>query len=336
MLFDQFVIIDSEETLVAAIEDCVKSGQPHLQLTARPNKMKSKMMSAVGAKKCHECGAVLTGAKFCTNCGAKPQEQAPEKKPEPKPVQQASGDVCVECKHALNGKKFCTNCGAEAPQKKPEPKPVQQATGDLCLECKHALNGKKFCTNCGAKAPEKKPEPKKEEPKKDVCPSCQFEWGTAKFCTNCGHKRGDVAAPQTSVPEPVKPTSTPKNKFVKKPVTKEGDEEHCGRCGELIGGGIKALNRVWHTKCFNCVYCGCDFGNGKGLMEKDGNPTCSECYTELFAEKCQFCHKSLTNGYVIVEGQMAHPECFCCCKCGQMIVSSYFKKFGRIYCPDCK
>ena len=191
MLFDGPMILSGETALAAAIEDCVRTHQPFLQLTARENKMK-KQMSLINLH-------AAAGQKLATQPAAQPKQEP--KKEEPKPVVQASGDACVECGKPVGGKRFCTNCGAQAPvipvkkeEPKPEPKKEEpKVQGPVCVECKNPLNGAKFCTNCGAKAPEPKkeepkPEPKKEEPKVDKCPACSFEWGVAKFCTNCGHK----------------------------------------------------------------------------------------------------------------------------------------------------
>jgi hypothetical protein len=70
---------------------------------------------------------------------------------------------------------------------------------------------------------------------------------------------------------------------------------YCMRCNEKIIGaenGLKAMDNVFHVRCFSCYACGVGL-NGKHFYAMDENSYCELCYTRLL-EKCSLCFKPIT------------------------------------------
>ncbi|KAL7720810.1 Four and a half LIM domains protein [Entamoeba marina] len=113
------------------------------------------------------------------------------------------------------------------------------------------------------------------------------------------------------------------------------DDDYCAKCGKIVGSGVKALGKFWHSECFTCCECGNSFGGERKLMELNGNPLCSLCHQENHTEKCFSCNKPLISSYVTAGDNKYHPECFRCSQCNNPIQGSYLIKGGNIVCKTC-
>ncbi len=79
---------------------------------AAPNATVPNAAAPMGSgRKCFNCGAELVGdALFCSNCGARQDEQPRQPAEEPK----AAENVCPNCQSVLpEGAVFCANCGTK-------------------------------------------------------------------------------------------------------------------------------------------------------------------------------------------------------------------------------
>jgi len=258
------ILINDDESLKAAIDDCIASKQAFLQLVAQD----------------------------------KPdQEEQP-----PQPVQQP-----VQSKPAEQPKPAPTQ---SKPAEQPKPAPAQSKPAEQPMSPANSVPASpskpKFCSQCGAKL------------------------GNGKFCAECGAPVAGGAPTQT----------TPSQPAAQQNVEKEPDFDPkfaCGKCGKMVvSGGVKALNKLWHTGCFTCKVCGCNFDQNHQLMEDDGKPICSKCYEETCAPRCFKCNNPLTGRYIEVNGHSYHPDCFVCSRCGKPFEGGqYLVVDGKPTCKKC-
>ena len=76
---------------------------------------------------------------------------------------------------------------------------------------------------------------------------------------------------------------------------KEQFAHKCGTCSDPITiDGVLYQNVAYHSKCFICVHCKESLKEKQFLVREDGE-TCSDCYGNLFADKCTKCEKGITS-----------------------------------------
>jgi hypothetical protein len=70
----------------------------------------------------------------------------------------------------------------------------------------------------------------------------------------------------------------------------------CMRCSEKIYGaenGLKAMDQLFHVKCFTCHGCGYSL-QGQHFYAMDNKSFCENCYMRLL-ERCSLCSKPITD-----------------------------------------
>lgn len=85
----------------------------------------------------------------------------------------------------------------------------------------------------------------------------------------------------------------------------------CARCQSVLReGGISAMDKSWHNKCFRCEMCSDPIGRAtyKCVGEK---AYCLECHVAHILPKCQLCVQPLVGGvFGDVEGDTYCQECY--------------------------
>ncbi|KAG2171655.1 hypothetical protein INT43_008035 [Umbelopsis isabellina] len=113
---------------------------------------------------------------------------------------------------------------------------------------------------------------------------------------------------------------------------------HCGKCSEaLTGDFIRALNRTYHIKCFNCADCDTDVASSFfEIEEEDGRvlPLCERDYFRRLNLVCATCGEALKGSYITALGQKYHVEHFNCSLCSTTFgpEDSYYENDGKVYC----
>ncbi|XP_046393203.1 transforming growth factor beta-1-induced transcript 1 protein-like [Ischnura elegans] len=110
----------------------------------------------------------------------------------------------------------------------------------------------------------------------------------------------------------------------------------CAACNkEITEKGVLALQKMWHSEHFQCVYCKIPITDDV-FFEEGGEPYCEEDYNNLFMQKCAECEKPITDTCVAALGKKWHRECFACAECGNKLGGETFmEKDGKCYCKDC-
>jgi len=130
---------------------------------------------------------------------------------------------------------------------------------------------------------------------------------------------------------------------------RETKNELCALCKKPIMGEFIILNgQKIHPEHYRCASCGCDFMGGN-CKEHDGKNYCYECFEKIVKSVCAGCGKPIIGRSLTALSRTWHPECLCCCVCGETFVQGsyfehedkaycqfhYYKLFGKI-CPRCQ
>ncbi|BFU24534.1 lim zinc finger domain containing protein [Entamoeba histolytica] len=280
LLFSGPLIVSDEDSLVAAIEDCVNAHQPFLQLVARPNKSKKSTPS--------------TPAKLVVTPTTSSQPQSkpvttPTKSTEPQPKPVSGAKFCPNCGTSINGSKFCPNCGEKiiesnptTTQKKEESKQEEQKKEE---KKKPKENIKKEESKENIKKEEPKEEhscknachPITEKGDKDHCGKCGKEvssgvmaldriWHEECFvCNECGEHFGGEHKLMEIEGNPVCSLCYVANHVPK-----------CETCGKPLDGQYVVVDgKNYHPQCFVCTNCGAPIQGS--YMIKNGKIVCKNC-----------------------------------------------------------
>ena len=108
----------------------------------------------------------------------------------------------------------------------------------------------------------------------------------------------------------------------------------CDSCGQTINGsGIQAMNKRFHSQCFNCFVCKRQLTGS--FMQADGNPYCMDDYNNLFSKTCGGCNKIISGSFINALGKQWHTTCFLCAKCSSPLSSGFYEKNSNPYCKNC-
>ncbi|KAI5607158.1 filamin-binding LIM protein 1, partial [Silurus asotus] len=109
----------------------------------------------------------------------------------------------------------------------------------------------------------------------------------------------------------------------------------CGFCRKpvvLNESAIEALNRTYHSSCFQCRQCHTALA-GKLYYNKAGIPLCEDCY-QASLEPCWACGDVIKDHVIRALERAYHPPCFVCTTCRQPIGEQRFAQgeVGEVYC----
>ncbi|KAI4871953.1 hypothetical protein NFI96_025522 [Prochilodus magdalenae] len=109
----------------------------------------------------------------------------------------------------------------------------------------------------------------------------------------------------------------------------------CGFCRKpvaLTEPAIEALNRTYHSSCFQCRQCHAPLA-GKMYYNKAGIPLCEDCY-QASLEPCWACGEVIKDHVIRALERAYHPPCFVCTTCRQPIGEQRFAQgeVGEVYC----
>ncbi|XP_060766319.1 filamin-binding LIM protein 1 [Neoarius graeffei] len=118
--------------------------------------------------------------------------------------------------------------------------------------------------------------------------------------------------------------------------TEEGiTPDVCGFCRKPVAlsePAIEALNRTYHSSCFQCRQCHAALA-GKTYFNKAGIPLCEDCY-QASLEPCWACGEVIKDHVIRALERAYHPPCFVCTTCKQPIGEQRFAQgeVGEVYC----
>ncbi|KAF4093490.1 hypothetical protein AMELA_G00002670 [Ameiurus melas] len=118
--------------------------------------------------------------------------------------------------------------------------------------------------------------------------------------------------------------------------TEEGiTPDVCGFCRKPVAlsePAIEALNRTYHSSCFQCRQCHAALA-GKMYYNKAGIPLCEDCY-QASLEPCWACGEVIKDHVIRALERAYHPPCFVCTTCRQPIGEQRFAQgeVGEVYC----
>lgn len=109
----------------------------------------------------------------------------------------------------------------------------------------------------------------------------------------------------------------------------------CGFCRKPVAlsePAIEALNRTYHSSCFQCRQCHAALA-GKMYYNKAGIPLCEDCY-QASLEPCWACGEVIKDHVIRALERAYHPPCFVCTTCRQPIGEQRFAQgeVGEVYC----
>ncbi|KAK3512484.1 hypothetical protein QTP70_014633 [Hemibagrus guttatus] len=109
----------------------------------------------------------------------------------------------------------------------------------------------------------------------------------------------------------------------------------CGFCRKPVAlsePAIEALNRTYHSNCFQCRQCHAALA-GKIYYNKAGIPLCEDCY-QASLEPCWACGEVIQDHVIRALERAYHPPCFVCTTCRQPIGEQRFAQgeVGEVYC----
>ncbi|XP_072522457.1 filamin-binding LIM protein 1 [Salminus brasiliensis] len=109
----------------------------------------------------------------------------------------------------------------------------------------------------------------------------------------------------------------------------------CGFCRKPVAftePAIEALNRTYHSSCFQCRQCHVPLA-GKMYYNKAGIPLCEDCY-QASLEPCWACGEVIKDHVIRALERAYHPPCFVCTTCRQPIGEQRFAQgeVGEVYC----
>ncbi|KAI9247527.1 hypothetical protein BY458DRAFT_527133 [Sporodiniella umbellata] len=109
----------------------------------------------------------------------------------------------------------------------------------------------------------------------------------------------------------------------------------CPGCHEQVSGSVvSAVDKLWHTRCFQCTHC------HKGMeseqyFEKDNGIYCAKDYRLLFSITCHTCQEPIEKQALKVLGKYYHENHFCCTVCKLPIGQEQFKVYqDEPYCQE--
>ncbi|XP_026874532.2 filamin-binding LIM protein 1 isoform X1 [Electrophorus electricus] len=109
----------------------------------------------------------------------------------------------------------------------------------------------------------------------------------------------------------------------------------CGFCRKTVPlsePATEALNRTYHSSCFQCRQCHTALA-GKMYYSKAGIPLCEDCY-QASLEPCWACGEVIKDHVIRALERAYHPPCFVCTTCSQPIGEQRFAQgeVGEVYC----
>lgn len=60
-----------------------------------------------------------------------------------------------------------------------------------------------------------------------------------------------------------------------------------------MSNGVVYKDEPWHKECFICTECKSELASIPFMVRED-KPFCKDCFTNLFANKCETCQKPIT------------------------------------------
>lgn len=111
----------------------------------------------------------------------------------------------------------------------------------------------------------------------------------------------------------------------------------CPGCLRPVQAGLKAIDAIWHPQCFKCTSCSCDFGNSVPYKPHEGKPYCTECYENVFLDKCFKCGEIIRGEMIEGMQNKFHPQCLLCDDCESPISAgdTFHTAGDRVYCDAC-
>ncbi|XP_062842584.1 filamin-binding LIM protein 1 isoform X2 [Trichomycterus rosablanca] len=144
---------------------------------------------------------------------------------------------------------------------------------------------------------------------------------------------------QLSDPGRVETTTPPagwsQNESTGLQVEEDVSPDVCGFCRKpvpLSEQAIEALNRIYHSGCFQCRQCNVPLA-GRTYYNKAGLPLCEDCY-QASLEPCWACGELIKDQVIRALERAYHPPCFVCTTCKQPIGEQRFAQgeVGEVYC----
>jgi len=89
--------------------------------------------------------------------------------------------------------------------------------------------------------------------------------------------------------------------------------EKCARCGRAImESTLKALDQVYHPKCFVCSMCPKSLEGVEFFVTEDKKPMCKECFARYMAKTCSKCDQKITEETMIstTDDKFYHQNCY--------------------------
>lgn len=98
---------------------------------------------------------------------------------------------------------------------------------------------------------------------------------------------------------------------------------------------INASGDTYHSTCFVCAHCFCNFENGI-FYEFEKRKYCESDFKLLYAPCCKFCGEYIDGRVIKALNSSWHPSCFKCNSCGINLAESGFLKSGtNTLCRRC-
>ncbi|XP_007484405.1 four and a half LIM domains protein 5 isoform X2 [Monodelphis domestica] len=246
--------------------------------------------------------------------------------------------LCTNCNKQLFGERF-----------------ISKEEQPYCQDCYHQLYTEKCeaCTKPILGSRSLKFEGKKWHENCFVCQSCQNPIGTKPlaikeskhYCVPCFERK---FAPRCNSCK--KERGTNKTGTSSSCVYRTRDRQSVIRPRSLLNpwsrkrmpittGGLIYRERPWHRECFLCNGCKKQLF-GEKFVCKDERPYCRDCYTDLFADKCDSCNKPIADpegpSYISFQERQWHSDCFKCRKCNVSLVDKPFMTQQKeILCRVC-
>ncbi|XGW12110.1 hypothetical protein V3C99_013079 [Haemonchus contortus] len=262
-------------------------------------------------------------------------------------------DKCQEGQHQHGPGQKCETCQRGQPQAGPGHKcetcqrgQAQAGPGHKCETCQRgqpqAGPGHK-CETCQRGQPQAGPGERSEfcmhgQPlgpgeRSEYVKQEQHQHGPGQKCELCmrtQHQHGpgqkcDLCGPSVRS----QPSETPSQARTRKAI--------CVKCKEPVNRqnpGCKALNQIFHVKCYTCKKCSKPLV-GLTFYNIDNSPTCSDCYNQTL-DNCAKCHEKITDKMLKVNDLTYHVQCFTCKDCQKSLDGVPFTgDKENVYCIQC-
>lgn len=111
---------------------------------------------------------------------------------------------------------------------------------------------------------------------------------------------------------------------------------NCAVCGESVSNGVKAIDKMYHEKCFCCTTCKQSFGKD-GFYAIDGLPYCKEDAVKVKSKvpPCDKCGLPISKGVIInALDKRWHHDCFVCVTCGVNVAGGFYGSKAGPVCKD--